>query len=43
MHERAFVLLPLLEIWPDATIPGRGPARALLAAVSGQRIGRRAV
>jgi 2-amino-4-hydroxy-6-hydroxymethyldihydropteridine diphosphokinase len=26
-HERAFVLNPLLEVWPDAVIPGRGPAR----------------
>jgi 2-amino-4-hydroxy-6-hydroxymethyldihydropteridine diphosphokinase len=31
MHERAFVLQPLLEIAPEAAIPGRGPARALLA------------
>jgi len=23
-HERAFVLVPLLEAWPDAVIPGRG-------------------
>ena len=27
MHERAFVLAPLLEIAPDIDIPGRGPAR----------------
>ena len=26
MHERAFVLQPLLEIAPDVTIPGRGRA-----------------
>jgi 2-amino-4-hydroxy-6-hydroxymethyldihydropteridine diphosphokinase len=26
-HERMFVLAPLLEVWPDAVIPGRGPAR----------------
>jgi len=26
-HERAFVLVPLLEVWPDAVIPGRGSAR----------------
>ncbi len=31
MHERAFVLKPLLEIAPDITIPGRGPAVACLA------------
>ncbi len=23
-HERAFVLEPLLEVWPDAVIPGKG-------------------
>jgi 2-amino-4-hydroxy-6-hydroxymethyldihydropteridine diphosphokinase len=30
MHERAFVLIPLLEIAPQAAIPGRGPARELV-------------
>lgn len=40
MHERAFVLLPLLEIAPDAHIPGRGAANQFLAAVSVQRIER---
>lgn len=25
-HERAFVLTPLLEVWPDAIIPGKGNA-----------------
>jgi 2-amino-4-hydroxy-6-hydroxymethyldihydropteridine diphosphokinase len=30
MHERAFVLLPLVEIAPDAEVPGRGPAKTLL-------------
>ncbi|HYC37728.1 MAG TPA: 2-amino-4-hydroxy-6-hydroxymethyldihydropteridine diphosphokinase [Usitatibacter sp.] len=29
-HERAFVLEPLVEIWPDAVIPGRGAARDFL-------------
>jgi 2-amino-4-hydroxy-6-hydroxymethyldihydropteridine diphosphokinase len=29
-HERAFVLVPLVEAWPEATIPGRGAARDLL-------------
>ena len=29
-HERAFVLAPLVDVWPDAVIPGRGPARQLL-------------
>jgi len=33
-HERSFVLEPLLEVWPDAEIPGRGRARDL---VSGRR------
>jgi 2-amino-4-hydroxy-6-hydroxymethyldihydropteridine diphosphokinase len=25
-HERQFVIAPLLEVWPEAVIPGRGPA-----------------
>lgn len=40
MHERAFVLLPLLEIAPDCEIPGHGPAQALLDACRDQRIDR---
>jgi 2-amino-4-hydroxy-6-hydroxymethyldihydropteridine diphosphokinase len=40
MHLRAFVLLPLLELAPDAVIPGVGPASALLPAVADQRIER---
>jgi 2-amino-4-hydroxy-6-hydroxymethyldihydropteridine diphosphokinase len=32
MHERAFVLKPLLEIAPEVVIPGKGPARTHLAA-----------
>lgn len=40
MHERAFVLVPLLEIAPDAAIPGIGPAREQLARCSGQRLER---
>jgi 2-amino-4-hydroxy-6-hydroxymethyldihydropteridine diphosphokinase len=31
MHERAFVLIPLVEVRPDAVIPGHGLARACLA------------
>ncbi|NUO77615.1 MAG: 2-amino-4-hydroxy-6-hydroxymethyldihydropteridine diphosphokinase [Lysobacter sp.] len=31
LHERAFALLPLLEIAPDARIPGIGAAREALA------------
>ncbi len=33
LHQRAFALLPLVEIAPDAIIPGRGSARAALAAL----------
>jgi 2-amino-4-hydroxy-6-hydroxymethyldihydropteridine diphosphokinase len=40
MHQRAFVLAPLLEIAPDVAIPGQGPARAHAAAVADQAITR---
>ncbi len=40
MHLRAFVLAPLVEIEPRATIPGHGAARVLLAACTGQPIER---
>ena len=40
MHERAFVLLPLLELDPGAQIPGRGAARDCLGGASGQRVER---
>ena len=33
LHVRAFALVPLLEIAPDAWIPGRGPARDALTAL----------
>ena len=39
-HVRAFVLAPLLEVWPDAVIPGRGAAAAFREAVRGQAIER---
>ncbi len=39
-HERAFVLAPLLDVWPDAIIPGRGPAASFREAVRGQAIER---
>ena len=39
-HERAFVLAPLLDVWPDATIPGHGSARECLARVKDQAIER---
>jgi 2-amino-4-hydroxy-6-hydroxymethyldihydropteridine diphosphokinase len=29
-HERMFVLVPLVDVWPDAVIPGHGRARDLL-------------
>jgi 2-amino-4-hydroxy-6-hydroxymethyldihydropteridine diphosphokinase len=32
MHERAFVLAPLVEVAPDCVIPGRGSAAQLLSA-----------
>lgn len=38
MTERAFVLLPLLEIAPDITIPGKGLASQYLPQLSHQRI-----
>lgn len=38
MHERAFVLVPLCEIAPDFTIPGKGPAARFVPAVADQRI-----
>jgi 2-amino-4-hydroxy-6-hydroxymethyldihydropteridine diphosphokinase len=40
MHQRAFVLRPLLEIAPGVTIPGRGAASALLPACAGQNVER---
>ena len=40
MHERAFVLVPLLEIAPDAVIPGVGTARACLERVRTQYVER---
>ncbi len=40
MHERAFVLLPLLEIAPDCEIPGKGKAADWLEQVSDQAIAR---
>ncbi len=38
MHQRAFVLLPLIELWPDATIPGKGKAALLAASITNQPI-----
>jgi 2-amino-4-hydroxy-6-hydroxymethyldihydropteridine diphosphokinase len=38
LHLRAFVLLPLLEVWPEASIPGLGMVRDLLPGAAGQTI-----
>ena len=43
MHERAFVLLPLLELAPDIAIPGRGPARDLMSACREQKLAKLAI
>ena len=40
MHERAFVLRPLADVAPAATIPGHGLARRHFARVRGQRVAR---
>lgn len=40
MHERAFVLAPLVEIAPQCAIPGRGPAAEWLARCADQAIER---
>lgn len=36
LAERRFVLEPLVEVWPDAMVPGFGAARDLLATVADQ-------
>ena len=38
MHERAFVMVPLAEIAPDALVPGRGRAGELVAAFDTKNI-----
>jgi 2-amino-4-hydroxy-6-hydroxymethyldihydropteridine diphosphokinase len=40
LHGRAFALAPIVEIDPECVIPGRGPARDLLARLVGQRVER---
>lgn len=39
-HERAFVLAPLVDAWPEAVIPGKGAAKALLGKVGTEGIER---
>ena len=38
LHQRAFVLKPLLDLAPDIRIPGQGAADDFLKAVSNQRV-----
>lgn len=38
LHERAFMLVPLLDTDPDAVIPGHGTARQALAALASDGI-----
>jgi 2-amino-4-hydroxy-6-hydroxymethyldihydropteridine diphosphokinase len=38
MHRRGFVLRPMADIDPDATVPGHGPVSTLLAACADQRV-----
>jgi len=40
MHERAFVLQPLLELDSSISIPGKGKASAFLAACASQKVER---
>jgi 2-amino-4-hydroxy-6-hydroxymethyldihydropteridine diphosphokinase len=38
LHERRFALAPLVEIWPDAEVPGRGSVQVLLDLVEDQPV-----
>ena len=40
LHQRAFVLLPLLQITPGLSAPGLGPLADWLPAAAGQRVDR---
>ena len=40
LAERAFVLAPLVEVAPDVSIPGSGPAKGLLSRVADQHVER---
>lgn len=37
-HERAFVLKPLLDVWPDAVIPGKGKVKELDSRLRGNDV-----
>lgn len=39
-HERAFVLFPLADVWPDARVPGHGPVAALRDRLKGEGVER---
>ncbi|MEQ1516177.1 MAG: 2-amino-4-hydroxy-6-hydroxymethyldihydropteridine diphosphokinase, partial [Usitatibacteraceae bacterium] len=39
MHQRAFVLVPLVEMAPTIFIPGKGFAKGLLATVGSAGVG----
>jgi 2-amino-4-hydroxy-6-hydroxymethyldihydropteridine diphosphokinase len=39
-QDRAFVLAPLVDVWPEAVIPGKGPARECLAKVGLEGVAR---
>ena len=39
-HERAFVLAPLIDVWPDAAIPGKGTASQFLRGLGEQEVAR---
>ncbi len=43
LQQRAFVLLPLLELAPELTLPGLGPLADWLPGVRDQRIERSAI
>lgn len=38
LHQRAFALCPLADVWPDAVIPGLGPVADWLPRVADQRV-----
>ncbi len=38
LHERAFVLLPLAEVAPDAVVPGHGRVRELAATMAAEGV-----